>query len=327
MQSTHTGAAEIPALLAHWGVTGITEVRETASEVDRTTLVRAASGDVVLKVSPLGSTVPRMQVALLAAAAAGAPTLPVPRLLTDARTGTPLDASGTTFVSTLLPGAPLEDAQLGDALIDAIADAQTALLTALSAVDAAAAGVPASNDWSIDSVLRHAPLIDRHLDPARAAIAHRTVTAYEQQVAPAVALMPARVLHADFNLSNLLVTGDELSGIIDFADAVTAPRIFDVAVTAAYLALREGSVTHPMVQRYLDRMTASCALTADELALVPTLVLARAVLVLVLGRETAADSPDRAEYALRYDTLAERLLVNDATHLPPTDHPHGKKHQ
>ncbi|WP_159500601.1 phosphotransferase [Microbacterium sp. 18062] len=317
---------ETSVLLAHWNVRGITEVRDTASEADRTTLVFARSGDVVLKSFPDGSDAAHMQVALLAAAARAATPLPVPALLIDERTGSPLDPAGTTFVATLRPGIPLEDAELTASLVDAIAAAQAALLDALRGVDASAARVPDTNDWSLDAVLRHAPLVDVHLDAELSRIAHLVISDYRDRVSPILAGMPRQVLHADFNLSNLLVTDGALTGIIDFGDAVRAPRVFDVAVTAAYLSMRLSATDHPLVERYLARMTGRCALDDAELAVLPTLMLCRVVMALVLGRETAQSSPERAAYQLRYDALATRLLAHAA--LPPTDdHPHGKKHQ
>ena len=303
-------------LLAHWGVRGVTSITPTASEIDRTLLVTAASGDVVLKISPDGSGTARMQTALLQAVAVGAPALPVPRVLIDERTGAALDVDGTTFVSTMLPGCPLEEIPLTGSLIDQIAEAQAALLAALAPVDPADAAVPVTNEWAIDAIERHQPLFASHLDAAQRQAAERILDAY-RETKPQLATFPAQVLHADLNLSNVLVADGELSGIVDFGDAVVAPRVFDIAVTVAYLSLHLGSTAHPLVRRYIERIDAAMDLDPAESAVLTTLALCRVVIVLVLGRETARRWPERASYQMRYDALAERVLAAD--HAQPTD--------
>lgn len=317
----------VRALLAGWGVDAPLTLQPTDSEVDRTILVRRAGGDLVFKQSPAGSTAPAMQTALLAAAHAGAPHLPVPRLLMHRETGTPLSPDATAFVSTLCPGGPLELAQPSAVLVDAIAQAQADLLAALDSVDAAAASVPDSGDWSLDAIVRHEPLIDVHLPAAQRAGAHGIVDDYRRLDETTLAALPRQVIHADFNLSNLLAVDGQLTGIIDFGDAVRAPRIFDVAVTATYLALWVGGLGSPLLARYVTAITAFTNLQPEELDALDLLVRCRLVMVLVLGRETAARWPERAAYQLRYDALAERALSDALAPTPPTDDPQGKSHQ
>ncbi|GAB3597840.1 phosphotransferase enzyme family protein [Microbacterium tumbae] len=317
---------DLVALLAHWGVHGVTAITPTASELDRTLLVTAESGNVVLKISPAGSSAPRMQSELLQAVAVGAPALPVPRVLLDERTGAPVDAAGTTFVSTMLPGHPLEAVSLTERLIDQIAEAQATLLSALARVDAVRAAVPATNEWAIDAIERYEPLFAVHLDVAQRDTAGRVLEAY-RLLKPALASLPVQVLHADFNLSNLFVTDGSLSGIIDFGDAIEAPRLFDIAVTVAYLSMHLGSTTHPLVDRYIGRIGPAIALDANESALLIPLALCRIVLVLVLGRESGRRRPDRASYQKRYDALATRILAAVDSAISPTAHSQGKNHQ
>lgn len=320
-------SATVRAELAHRGVVDISAVHATASENDTTVLVTSGSGDVVLKMSPDGSSAARMQSALLGAVADRAPELPVPRVLVDDRTGTALDPRGTSFVSTLLPGTPLEDVAVTEELVDTIAVAQAVLLTALEPVDAGAAHVPDTNDWSLDAVGSLAPIVNEYLEQPLRDVALDVISRYRTRIEPELAALPTQVLHADFNLSNLLVQDGALTGIIDFGDAVRAPRIFDVAVTAAYLAMHVGAIDHPLVERYVARIRRLTSLTDAEIALLRTLILCRAVLVLGRGRETASRHPDRAAYQLRYDALAARVLEGAASASHSIHPPHGKKHQ
>jgi Ser/Thr protein kinase RdoA (MazF antagonist) len=60
---------------------------------------------------------------------------------------------------------------------------------------------------------------------------------FEQSILPVMASLPAQIIHNDFNMENILVdpaAPDTITGIIDFGDMVHAPRLFDVAVGAAY---------------------------------------------------------------------------------------------
>ncbi|MCY1666760.1 phosphotransferase [Rhizobium sp. SL86] len=65
----------------------------------------------------------------------------------------------------------------------------------------------------------------------------RAMDDFEMLIAPRMEVLPAQVIHNDFNMENILVVQDDpdtISGIIDFGDMVHAPVLFDVAVGAAY---------------------------------------------------------------------------------------------
>ncbi|MBF4582816.1 phosphotransferase [Curtobacterium sp. VKM Ac-2865] len=302
-------------LVAHLrtrGVSGVTGMRDTGSETDRTVLVDAASGPVVLKLSDSA----HMQAALLQAVAASDPTVPVPRVLPDGD-GSAVSATdaGDLFVMTTVPGIPLEDVELWPALVDDLADVQAALVTALSAVPSASAQVPGENDWSIEAVTRHEHLVDDVADERHRAGMHDTVAHYRDALAPVLADLPRQVLHADANLSNVLVADGRVSGVIDFGDAVEAPRVLDVAVTACYLAIALGSFDHPLVERYTARIASALALSPAEESVVLPLAACRLVQAVVLARDTARREPDRADYVLRYDRAAVALL--DAPNARP----------
>ncbi|MFS0729463.1 phosphotransferase [Curtobacterium sp. 1P10AnD] len=311
---------DLVAHLTARGVRDVSGMRDTGSEADRTVLVATAGQDVVLKLSDSS----RMQAALLVAVAAAAPALPVPRVLPEAD-GTAVRATdaGDLFVMTSIPGVPLEDVGLTASLVDDLADVQATLVTALRAADATAALVPAQNDWSIESVVRQAPLIDELADERHRGTMHDAVSMYRDTLGPALAAMPRQVLHADANLSNVLVTDGRISGVIDFGDAVEAPRVLDVAVTACYLAIALGSFHHPLVARYTDRIARTLDLSPAERATVLPLAGCRLVQAVVLARDTARRDPARADYVLRYDRAAVALLdVDGATpttsvHLVP----------
>lgn len=308
---------DLVAHLADRGVHGVTSTRDTGSESDRTVLVDAASGPVVLKLSASA----RMQAALLEAVALVDPGLPVPRVLPDGDGSavTPTD-EGDLFVMTALPGTPLEDVEPWPALIDDLADVQAALVTALRRVDAAAAHVPAGNEWSIESVGQQGHLVDEHTDEPHRPAVHDALDHFRAVLAPELATMPRQVLHADANLSNVLVADGRVSGVIDFGDAIEAPRVLDVAVTTCYLAIATGSFDHPLVERYTTRIGARLDLSPAERRLVRPLATCRLVQAVVLARDTARRDPARADYVLRYDRGAVALLDT----LDPTSAPSAR---
>lgn len=312
-------------VLAEHGIVDVVDVRDTASELDRTYLVETTTGRVVLKESPAGSHAVRMQAALLELTAERAPGLPVPALIANRTTGAFVTetADGTAFVTTFCTGAPLEDAVLTAAIIDDIVATQSTLSAALETADAGALHVPAANDWSIDSVTAYEHLVDDVAEERHRDRLHAIIAGFRTEVEPRRDALPQQVIHADFNLSNLLVADGRITGIIDFGDAVYAPRVYDVAVTACYLALALGDVRHELVTRYVGAMTTACGLGPLEVSLITPLVLSRLAIVVLLARESARTDPARAEYVLRYDDLAERLmdtlLVDAVVGAPATE--------
>ena len=314
----------IAALLGEYGIHDVRGVRATDSEIDRTYLVDTADGVVVLKESPVGSTAALMQSALLAYVAERAPSIPLPRLFINETTGHAITETerGTAFATTFCRGIPLDETAITAGVVDDIVQIQVALLTSLYGADAASLHVPATNDWSIDAVTNYVPLIADFAPVAHTDYIHGIIHDFETLVQPELAAMPSQVIHGDFNLSNLLVADGAITGVIDFGDAVAAPRIFDVAVTACYLALALGDIDHTLVRRYVEAMTTRCALTIAEVGALRTLILSRLVIVVLLARHSARIDPERADYVLRYDRLAEDLFdrTNTVAHAAAESH-------
>lgn len=89
--------------------------------------------------------------------------------------------------------------------------------------------------------MKEAPKLRRHLalfeEPDQRRPLEAVLDAYEARIASHVAELPAQVVHNDLNGNNLLVSAansDEVTGVIDFDDMVHTPRLFDLAVGAAY---------------------------------------------------------------------------------------------
>lgn len=304
-----TAVDDARTVLREYGVTDIDDITLTASELDRTWIVRAGNTRLVVKESPSGSTAAVMQAHLLEHLSRTAPALPTPRVLSAPVGGVVHPTSrGTAFVTTWCPGRPLEDVAITPALVDALADAQVALIGALDGIDPGRSHVPDVNDWSPLALPAYTALIDRHAAPRHRTLLRDVVRRHLDDAAPACARLPRHVVHADFNLSNILATDDTITGIIDFGDALYAPLVVDIAITACYLALAAGSVDHRLVGRYVHRATTALSLPPGQTELVRPLLLARLAIVVLLSREIADRRPERGTYVLRYDSHAERVL-------------------
>lgn len=301
---------DLPELLNEHGIEATGPAREAASEADRIFLVPAAGGGVVVRESPIGSASSHMQLNLLRHVAAVDPTLPIPRVLPRRTNGEIVrrTAGGEAHITTLLPGIPLEALLISEDLINSIVGVQIALQRALGDADAATVQVPDSNDWSHDAVVALDGCIDELTEPRYRAPLHAIVTEYVETLRPVLGELPRQVIHGDFNLSNILVHQDAVSGIVDFGDAVLTQRVWDFAVTACYLGLAVGDFDHPLVRHYLQRIDEHADLSATECAVLPALIRCRLALAVVQARTTARHSPARAPYALRYDHLGLAIL-------------------
>ncbi len=121
---------------------------------------------------------------------------------------------------------------------------------------------------------------------------------------PELSSLPVQLIHNDLNGSNLLVDVETstITGLFDFGDVVTAPRIVDLGVAVAYLvdgssaeALRKS--LHSLITGYHSHSP----LTAQEIVLVPEIMKARYAMALTLNhaRAEASDDPDYITYVLR----------------------------
>jgi hydroxylysine kinase len=111
--------------------------------------------------------------------------------------------------------------------------------TALARLDLALQGFAHPGEdralaWDMQRVVELRGLVDNIDEPAIHAAVAGAIDSYESRVLPVKAKLHSQVIHGDANLGNVLVAGDR-NAFIDFGDAVKAPRVFDLAIAAAYL--------------------------------------------------------------------------------------------
>ena len=133
---------------------------------------------------------------------------------------------------TWIDGEPLETRALDEVLARQFG-------VALARLDVALQGFthPGENQvlaWDLQRVADLRGLLDEIDDTAVFSAVSGAMDDYESRVLPIKQQLPSQVIHGDANPGNVL-TSPEGIAFIDFSDGVKAPRIFDLAIAAAYL--------------------------------------------------------------------------------------------
>jgi len=95
---------------------------------------------------------------------------------------------------------------------------------------------------------------------------------WQQQQAWQFEDLPSGVIHGDLFVDNILFSGDEVSGVIDFYYAHTAPWLMDVAIALNAQAMVLGEHDATRMQVWLDGYQHIRPLTAQEQACLPKLL-------------------------------------------------------
>jgi len=280
-----------------------------------------------------------LQCAALAHLEARVPHLPLPRVVPtragDAVTSSPRpDGSPCLlWMLTWLEGTPLATAR------PRAPETLTALGRMLGELDGALADFThpeAQRDfaWDLARAGEARSALDRVPDPARRALAERTLARYEAEVAPALGRLRRQLIHGDANDHNVIV-GDPrvlpraVTGLVDFGDMHHGLLVAEPAIAAAYALFGQEdplAAAAAVVAGYHERRP----LEEDEIALLFALISARlAVSVIVSATRARAGRDDHyvsvseapAWAALeRLDRVNPRfahLVFRDACGLPP----------
>lgn len=164
--------------------------------------------------------------------------------------------------------------------------------------------------WDITHPQR---LLDRvhtldHLDWRREVAG--VIDQHTQRVLPLLDSLPWQVIHNDLNPHNVLVDelGTRITGIIDFGDALYAPRVNNLATALAYQLVDESDPLR-RVGPFLNAYLAQQPLTDTELSVLADLVATRLCLTLVIASWRAQLYPDNRDYILRNLPHAGRSLM------------------
>ncbi|KAF0115482.1 MAG: aminoglycoside phosphotransferase [Rhodobacteraceae bacterium] len=283
---------------AHWGLSG--SLHPLTSERDQNHRLDTSDGSFTLKLANPAEPAPltAFQTDALLHVALNAPDLPTPRVIPTRDGHTILSTpDGALRLLTWLPGTPLAHLRRSPALAQAIGTALGQLDATLASFQHKAADHHLL--WDIQNARDLAPLtatLPGDLKPRVTAFLDHFAT----QIAPALAQRPRQLIHGDFNPHNLLadpVDPTTLTGILDFGDMTLSHRICDLAVAASYLIdpADPTALLIPLTTAYHR----ANPLTAQEIHLLPDLIIARLVTTLTIASWRAARYPGNAPYILR----------------------------
>ena len=294
-----------------YGVTG--NFRRFASEQDDTFRILSPDGaGYVLKIANPGEQMAELdlQVRALRHIAAADPELPVPRVF-DTLDGQalPLIAAGPgagriVRMYSFLDGTVLDTTATLPAELPEIGTTLGRLRLALAGFDHPAADRVLA--WDIRQLPRLAGLLTGIEDPAHHRLLEAALARY-MTYAPRVEALRRQVLHNDFSRSNLVVdrtAPPRLSGIIDFGDVVKTAVAIDVS-TAMLNWLPRDQATQPRddllddARRILSAYLRVADLTDEERALLPHLVMGRAVTRGLISLWRTRTFPENRTYILR----------------------------
>lgn len=170
-------------------------------------------------------------------------------------------------------------------------------------------------DWDLIHAARHAQLLSDLPDKARRDLALRQLQAFEREALPVLASQRVQMIHNDFNPHNILVdTHDprQLTGILDFGDAVRTQLVNDVAIGAAYMILLGA---HPLQfpLAFVEGYTRRQPLEEAELRLLPRLMAARLAVTVAITEWRARRYPEDRAYITKNTEMAWNALAQLAT--------------
>lgn len=303
-------ASDVKVLLARdYGVAA--EVAPLVSERDQNWRVDGAAHRAVLKISNVAEdrAFLDLQNAALQHLAECDPGLGVPRLLPATR-GDPMlswpsaGASHCVRLLSFLPGTLFSATTKSPQLLSSLGDFMGRFSRAMRGFGHAAAHRP-DFLWNLDAALAVEPwLID--LDDQHQALVGRVFQRYRVRVLPRLLRLRGAVMHQDANDNNLLVDGDQVTGLIDFGDMCFGRQINELAVTLAY-ALMDVADLHAASAALIGAYTRVFAIEADEAEVLFDLVAMRLAMSVCISSHRGKSDPDN-DYLRISQAPALRLL-------------------
>lgn len=163
--------------------------------------------------------------------------------------------------------------------------------------------------WDLKRAAELRELIDYIEDKEIRSAVERALHDFEHNVLPVIPQLRSQVIHSDANPENILVD-DGSFGFIDFSDMIKAPRIFDVAIAAAYLRRFDDHPT-TIIESFVAGYHAELPIEAIEADQLFDLVRARlaTTISLLYWRLNARDENDPyRQKALELESGAFRFL-------------------
>ncbi|MEU8223588.1 aminotransferase class III-fold pyridoxal phosphate-dependent enzyme [Kribbella sp. NPDC048915] len=297
-------------LRQQYGVDAV--LTELRSERDRNFLAESGTARWVVKVSNSGddSSQIAMECAAMRHVELVDPGFPIPRVLPATAGGpvTVLRANDGRMhqvrVITTLPG------DVGDlTALPSWFPGEFGAVCARLAKALESFGHPAAYrrlDWdprlvsSLQRYVEHVPDVDRQA-------LLQALTDRFARLPEATQGLPSSVFHGDVTLSNVLMTADRITGVIDFGDMHHTARVADLAISLTSL-LRESDDLWSDARQFLDAYQRELPLEPAEVDVLGELVLARCVASILISAWRAPLYPENEEYLTSLVSGSWRVL-------------------
>ncbi len=247
-----------------------------------------------------------------------APDVPLPRVVPNAaraRFASAADEAGEprlVWLQSRLPGIPYAKYRPhGLPMIEALGAHLGRMDAALESFDHAR--LRAELKWRLPSSGWIGDRLDVFDDPSRRAVVRDALADFEA-VKAALHALPVQAIHNDVNDWNVLVEGGGISGIVDLGDLTASPRICELAVAGAYVALDRGDAEEALAALVKGYHRVNPLATA-ELDLLWPLLRMRLALSVTVSTIEAAKRPDDPYVTVSQAPawrLLERADVNPA---------------
>lgn len=148
--------------------------------------------------------------------------------------------------------------------------------------------------WDMQNALQLRSLLPHVNDEKVHKYACAVLNRFEDPVISALHALPGQAIHNDANPENILIDADgDVSGFIDFGDALKAPRIIEVAIAASYLRT-VGENPLKFIEAFVEAYHQRSPLSDAEFKLLFDLIRTRlaTTLIIMYWRLSARDEDD-----------------------------------
>ena len=135
--------------------------------------------------------------------------------------------------------------------------------------------------------------------------------AFKKFVKPQLGILPKQCIHGDINEGNIVVKENpsmEQFAVIDFGDVNYSCRVFEIAITAAYMMLVADDNKLKAAATTVAGFHDKCPLTKAESDVIFYCMQARLCQSSCFGIESSNAYPDNAEYLLYHAREALKIL-------------------
>ena len=305
--------AELIAL-EQYGIEG--KAQPLAGERDRNFKITAQSDVYALKVGNAGDRLDSLeaQVGAMAHALRRDPGLPIPAVVRtrDDRLTTQHRGHGIQLVSFIEGASPCSMTSM-PGLRRSIGTLAGRMSRSLRGYDHPS--LHRAFPWNLGRAVELTPLLE-FVDPALQPLIEAVLTRMADDVIPQLEGMPKQALHGDLNLDNMVVDladSERIVGLFDFGDMHYGPRVYELAVAAAYQC--SGSEPAAAIAQVASAFHVVQPLESPEIDLLPDLVAARAAQSILMASRSSERHPDNNYYltgdrGLMIETL-QRLAGSD----------------